>query len=63
MSSHTKLTCIPIILKTSVAKRHGRTYTSQYLPLLHVRVHSEILLFMIVYQTKHFVWDVPQVHI
>lgn len=25
-------------------------------------LHSEIFLFMIVYRTKHFLWDVPMVH-
>lgn len=24
--------------------------------------HSEVLLFMIVYQTKHFLWNVPKLH-
>lgn len=28
----------PIILKTSMAERQTHTYTSQYLPLYHVRV-------------------------
>lgn len=39
-------------------------YTSQYLHVVTCKsLHSEILPFIIVYQTKHFLYNVPMVHI